>query len=192
MNMKEKLKIIGVVFLLVTYITIVAPTSLEVDGLAYIEKFDQLKTQYPKLTFKTYELICWEGRMFRVGPETTCAFIDAESGWKTRAVSRVGAIGLLQVMPYMYVRLRSNAGYKHVNKWDLLRPGINICSGLTILSGCIRKARGNIILAAKYYNAGNTSYFNGPYIMSIIKSLAVSNPNRTMREVILAANGGSL
>lgn len=77
-------------------------------------------------------------------PALTSAIIKAESGFKVRAVSPMGAVGLMQVLP-------STARLFGVrNPFD---PKENIKAGLLFLR-CLLQQFGNLELALAAYNAG--------------------------------------
>lgn len=192
MSLILKVKVLISSFILFFFGYILFPGSLEVDAERYYARYSELKVQHAWLTPGTFELIWWKGKMLGIQPGLGCAFIDAESDGRCRVVSVAGAVGLMQVMPRVYVEMRKRAGDKNIDKWNLLKPNVNICAGFTILKYCLDKSNGNVILAAKYYNAGNSSYFNGPYIIKIVKSLAISYPDATMREVMLASSGSKI
>lgn len=86
------------------------------------------------------------------------AIIEAESGFDPRAVSPVGAQGLMQLMP-------STPGYFQVE--DASDPWINVELGSRYLSRLLREFDGDLVLALAAYNAGPAavSRFNGipPY-----------------------------
>lgn len=72
------------------------------------------------------------------------AVIEAESGWDPRAVSRAGAIGLMQLMP-------ATASILGVDPWNPLE---NIRGGVTYLADMLRAYDGDVGLALVAYNAG--------------------------------------
>ena len=187
-----KLKVSGLILFLFLYSNLIFPRSLNVDFTRYYEKYEQMSAQYKWVTPSLFEMIYLQSEAADLSVGVACAWIDAESGGNAKAVSKAGAIGLMQVLPATYEEIRKRVGYKNINKWDLLRPRHNLFIGFSILKYCLNRAHGNIILAAKYYNAGNSSYFNGPYIIKIITSLAASYPNSTVTEVIIASNGGEI
>ena len=82
-----------------------------------------------------------------VPPALVMAVIAAESGWNARAVSRSGAIGLMQLMP----RTAAKAG---VRREELFVPERNILAGTRLLAVLLRHYRGDLVSALVAYNAG--------------------------------------
>ncbi len=82
------------------------------------------------------------------------AVIEVESAFDAEAVSPVGALGLMQVMP----STAALYGYK-----DPLNPAANVDLGARYLSGMLRAFDGDLELALAAYNAGpgNVRRFNG-------------------------------
>jgi soluble lytic murein transglycosylase-like protein len=75
------------------------------------------------------------------------AVIHRESGFQPRAVSAVGAIGLMQVMPF-------NARRLGVRSSQLWTPATNILAGTRLLAVLLRHYRGDVISTLVAYNAG--------------------------------------
>jgi len=69
-----------------------------------------------------------------------------ESGFMSNALSPVGAVGLMQVMPLS--GRRANCG-------ELLEPVDNVACGAHILASFLRYYKGNLTLALSGYNAGH-------------------------------------
>jgi SLT domain-containing protein len=82
---------------------------------------------------------------YGVRPDLVRAIIQVESGFNPVAVSRVGARGLMQLMP------RTAA---HLGASDLFDPQQNIFAGVKYLSILLDRFDGNVALAVASYNAG--------------------------------------
>lgn len=74
------------------------------------------------------------------------AVIQQESGFNPKAISRAGAIGLMQVMPYTAPRV----GLTEADLWD---PAKNILAGARLLAVLLRYYRGDLISALVAYNS---------------------------------------
>jgi soluble lytic murein transglycosylase-like protein len=82
---------------------------------------------------------------YGVEPALIRAVIHAESAFRADAKSRVGALGLMQLMPDTA---------KDMGVSDPLSPEQNIQGGVRYLAWLMRKTRGDITLATAAYNAG--------------------------------------
>lgn len=174
MSRRTYWRIFRLTLLTIIALVLLLPVSLDVDGGTYLDTYQRLKKQYDKLEFELFEIIWWKGKQYGVRPGIICAFIDAESNWKRTARSYAGARGLMQVMPYWW----------DGPSRDLYKANINVYMGTKILRYYLDKANGNLLLAAKYYNAGYNPYFNGPYILSIVRNISISFPEMSLKEAI--------
>jgi soluble lytic murein transglycosylase len=77
------------------------------------------------------------------------SLIKQESAFDRSAVSRVGAMGLMQLMPYTAVETDPNAIHL-----DLLDADENIRIGIKYLRKLVQQYKGNLIYALGAYNAG--------------------------------------
>jgi len=81
----------------------------------------------------------------RIDPALVRAVIQTESGWNAAAVSRKGAVGLMQLVPSTAQRY----GVK-----DLFSPKQNVDAGVRYLKALLERYNGNLDLALAAYNAG--------------------------------------
>ncbi len=104
------------------------------------------KAMHDKTTI--HALISRTARRQGVEPALVHAVVSAESAYNPKAVSRAGAIGLMQVMPATAV------DYGVSNPSALFDPTVNVDTGVRHLKRLLRKYRndyGRVIMA---YNAG--------------------------------------
>ena len=91
--------------------------------------------------------IAHHSRQHQLDPALISAIIKAESDFDPDAVSRSGAIGLMQLMPQTAVRLDVR---------DPFNPEENIAGGARYLRYLLDRFHGNLPLALAAYNAGAT------------------------------------
>lgn len=89
--------------------------------------------------------ISMAAKKYDVDPALVRAIIHAESAFKESAISRKGAVGLMQLMP---------ATAKEMGVRDALTPAQNIHGGVKYLAYLLALHKGNVILATAAYNAG--------------------------------------
>jgi soluble lytic murein transglycosylase-like protein len=112
-------------------------------------------TPRQKKNEKKYQhLVLEAAARYEVEPEIIKAIIMAESGFNPKAVSKVGARGLMQLMP----RTAKVLGVK-----DSFKPDHNIDAGVRYFKQLLDRFDGKIKLALAAYNAGsyNVRKYNG-------------------------------
>jgi soluble lytic murein transglycosylase len=86
--------------------------------------------------------------------ELIWGIMRAESHYRKEAISPVGALGLMQVMPNTGNRIASMISQKNFTPAQLLEPPTAIRIGSRYLQRLMRKFESNTILVAAGYNAG--------------------------------------
>lgn len=98
------------------------------------------------LQLKAYnDIIALASKRYRVDPALVRAVIHAESAFRSQAVSRKGAMGLMQLMP---------GTAKDMGVANAMEPEENIFGGVKYLAHLLDQNRGNTRLATAAYNAG--------------------------------------
>lgn len=134
------------------------------------DNFDRMSTFFPWLNYETYTVIVSESKKNNIDPAYVMSVIQYESGdycknnWKCmqRAVSRSGARGPMQIMPFHAKNPDDLFGWKY-----------NIKKGAWYLGACMESSGGNIREAARKYNQGihgnRKRYRNWPYVRRIAR-----------------------
>ncbi|MGS0681698.1 lytic transglycosylase domain-containing protein [Shewanella sp. 125m-7] len=112
----------------------------------------------PLFTYQYQRLIANAAKTYQLEPALIRAVIHAESAFKSAAVSKTGAQGLMQLMP---------ATAKELGVSDAFHPEQNILAGSRYLAQLLKRFNGDINLACAAYNAGasRVDQYNGvpPY-----------------------------
>lgn len=116
----------------------VEPETEFVQNKKYLTRKEAEKFYYP--------LVVKVSKRYQVDPLLVRAIIVAESGFNPKAVSRVGAQGLMQLMP--------NTA-KAMGVVDSFNPEHNIDGGVKYLKRLIDRFDGDVKLALAAYNAGS-------------------------------------
>jgi hypothetical protein len=94
---------------------------------------------------RLYDLMEAKAKKYGLRLRFVAAVVDAESAFRPAAVSRCGAVGLMQIMP---------CNYSWLGITDPTDPAQNLEGGCRYLSRLVAKYRGREDLALLNYNAG--------------------------------------
>jgi soluble lytic murein transglycosylase len=111
---------------------------------------DLQEIAYPLGALQRLEASTFDG----LDPLFVGALIMAESDWNPRAFSRVGARGLMQLMPDTGRRLANNLGVALASDDQLFDAKLNLRLGLAYLNDLRRRFDGSLPLVLASYNAG--------------------------------------
>jgi len=92
-----------------------------------------------------------EARRAKLHPELVLAVIDVESNFNPYAISKAGAMGLMQIMPFWLKEIGRPGD-------NLFRIRTNLRMGCTILKYYLDKEKGNLTRALMRYNGSLGSY----------------------------------
>ncbi|MGD2187968.1 MAG: transglycosylase SLT domain-containing protein [Desulfobacterales bacterium] len=124
-----------------------APTSHEHDYKVYIKERTSISNNFHS-TDKYDEIISDASREFNVDSRLLKAMIKAESDFDPRAISRKGAMGLMQIMP---------ENFKMLNLKNPFDPWQNIRAGAQYFKKLYERFNGKLALSLAAYNAGPTA-----------------------------------
>ncbi len=103
----------------------------------------------------SYEsIVRMEATRARIAPSLVLALIKQESGFEPRAVSRVGARGLMQMMPATGTLQARKEKLADFDPDSLFVPRINTRLGIAYLRDVLKRYDGNPYFALAHYNAG--------------------------------------
>ena len=111
-----------------------------------------MRLLYP---FPYREQVLYTAAQNQVDPHLVMAVIYNESRFVETAVSRTGALGLMQIMPETGAWIAGKIGYPEVFRNDMLfEPDVNLTLGIWYMSYLSQVFDGNITSAVAAYNAG--------------------------------------
>ncbi len=92
--------------------------------------------------------------IYALPPELICSVINTESNFNKTAESKVGAKGLMQLMPNTAQEIANKLQVKNYTDEMLFSPDINIRFGCYYLSYLLNMYNGNLVNTVAAYNAG--------------------------------------
>jgi soluble lytic murein transglycosylase-like protein len=92
-----------------------------------------------------HQLVQESAHKHNVDPNLVSAVISTESNWNTSAISRKGALGLMQLVPETAL---------HFGVYNPFDPTQNVEAGVTYLSSLLDRYNGDLPKALAAYNAG--------------------------------------
>jgi soluble lytic murein transglycosylase len=122
-------------------------------GFIYLQRTEPAwwaRLWYP-LSYKT--IVTAHARNYKLDPALLSAVIYQESKFRANAVSRTGAVGLMQLQPDTAKGIAIHTGGSRFRVSDLYEPEINVRYGAWYLHHLLEKYR-NEKLALAAYNAG--------------------------------------
>lgn len=108
------------------------------------------RVAYPTGLIPTIQMSAVKG----VDPFLVAAIIREESQYDRKAVSRVGAIGLMQVMPATANVVAQQHQLPSVSREDLFDQDVNIRIGVRYVEQLLEQFSGNLVQTIAAYNAG--------------------------------------
>ncbi len=144
---------------------------------------DVIKRYRPSIgRYKIAELadvICEVGENYNYDPMFLLAIIFTESSFRNKAVSRVGAMGLMQIRPFVGKYLAHETNTRWQGRKTLFDPYVNIKLGAYYLGKLYQRFDGDLKLALEAYNNGPTrvknrirkyGYFSSPYSQKVFNT----------------------
>ena len=101
--------------------------------------------------------------IYKIDPLLVAAIIKVESKFSPKARSQVGAIGLMQIMPFTGKEIADKLKIDNFQQHDLYVPEINIKIGFYYLNELRREFGDDQVAILASYNAGRTNvrYWKG-------------------------------
>jgi soluble lytic murein transglycosylase len=134
-------------------------------------------------------------KMYDLDPYLVYAVIREESRFKSQALSRSWAHGLMQIIPSTGRKLSRALGISY-SRWKLYNPRVNIQMGSYFLAELIKRFDGNISLALAGYNGGPVrvskwlkNYGSDFDIDEFVEDIPISETRNYVKKVIKSYYG---
>ena len=116
------------------------------------KQFNYLWKAYYPIAYKSQiEKI---SKILSLDPLYILSIMRMESAYKEKALSHVGARGLMQIMPFTAVKIAKNLDHHNFSLSDLWKPSVNISYGSWYLRFLLNNLGGDLVLTTAAYNAG--------------------------------------
>ncbi len=133
--------------------------AIRLVNQAWDKKRYLMRKDFYQLGFPTefLEIIQKESKKYELDPHLIISVIKQESAFELEAVSRSGALGLMQMIPPTAREVAQDLSFTKLSlPDDLFDPHVNIQFGTYYLSKVLKQFKGHIPLALAAYNAGPT------------------------------------
>ena len=127
------------------------PTASDRDYRVYIKEKSTYRPSSYYSSDKYDDLISQASKQYGVDSRLVKAIIKAESDFNPKAVSKKGAMGLMQIMP---------ENFQHLDIQDPFNPRENILGGTRYFKYLYDRFDGKLALSLAAYNAGPTAVDN--------------------------------
>lgn len=150
---------------------------------------DDLSMRFP---FRFKDIVIKQASAQQLKPSLIFGLIRQESLFRQKAISHVGARGLMQIMPYTGRRIAKQLNEKFQGNQMLFDPETNIRFGSHYLGKLLRE-QGHPVLAIASYNAGPhrvkrwLSYQNGTPADIWVETIPFSETREYVKHVITYA-----
>ena len=152
--------------------------SAQMDTVAWLASMSkQLETRIPDPFYRIdlLKTIHTEASRAELNPELVLALVEVESQFDRFAVSRSGARGLMQVMPFWMKEI----GHPQDN---LFRPHTNLRYGCTILKYYLDQTGGAVRVALERYNGSDDKTAYADKVLTAFNSTWLPSAGRTVSE----------
>lgn len=112
---------------------------------------------YPFYYRQDIEFYC---KLNSIDPLLIISIMKTESGFDKKACSKVGAKGLMQLMPQTALEIAHSINFNKFSLEMLNDPKISIKFGVLYIKSLLKEFRGNLFLALCAYNAGRGNVHN--------------------------------
>ena len=127
--------------------------DMAIQAHAKAESWDEVEERFPE----AYPELFQEAALtYGVPPYLAIGVARRESAFWADAISPVGALGVMQVMPTTANLVAKRLEIDPIEPEDLSRPDKNIQIGTAYLGNLLQQFNGNRVLALAAYNAGPT------------------------------------
>jgi soluble lytic murein transglycosylase len=124
--------------------------------LPYTETLDDAETLPLSYPLGFWDVVKEVSKKEGIDPYIVLALIREESRFDPDALSRAGAIGVMQLMPFTAHRVKNDADIRLDNDSEIFDPRKNISIGVSYFSSLFREF-GSLPLAVAAYNAGENA-----------------------------------